>query len=33
MLIMDIDFLLDIDKLMCDEEGENKYLLPVFVPA
>jgi hypothetical protein len=27
------DFLLDLDKLMCEEEGEKKYLLPVFVPA
>jgi len=33
MLIMDTDFLLDLDKLMCEEEGEKKYLLPVFVPA
>jgi hypothetical protein len=33
MLILDIDFLLDLDKLMCEEEGENKYLLPVFVLA
>jgi hypothetical protein len=30
---MDTDFLLDLDKLMCKEEGEKKYLLPVFVPA
>jgi hypothetical protein len=22
---MDIEFLLDLDKLMCEEEGENKY--------
>jgi hypothetical protein len=25
--------LLDLDKLMCEEEGEKKYLLLVFVPA
>jgi hypothetical protein len=30
---MDTDFLLDINKLICEEEGENKYHLPVFVPA
>jgi hypothetical protein len=30
---MDTDFLLYLDKLMCEEEGENKYLLPLFVPA
>jgi hypothetical protein len=30
---MGTDFLLDLDKIMCEEEGENKYLLPVFVPA
>jgi hypothetical protein len=30
---MDTDFLLGLYKLMCEEEGENKYLLPVFVPA
>ena len=33
MLIMDIDFLLDQYKLMCEEEGEKKYRLPVFVPT
>jgi hypothetical protein len=33
MLIMVTDFLLDLDKLMCEEEGEEKYLSPVFVPA
>ena len=33
MLIMDTEFLLDLDKLMCEEEGEKKYLLPVFVPT
>ena len=33
MLIMDTDFILDLDKLMCEEEGEKKYLLPVFVPT
>jgi hypothetical protein len=33
MLIMVTDFLLDLDKLMYEEEGENKYLLPVFVLA
>jgi hypothetical protein len=27
------DFLLGLDKLMCEEEGENKYILSVFVPA
>ena len=26
MLIVDIDFLLGLDKLMCEEEGEKKYL-------
>jgi hypothetical protein len=30
---MDTDFLLDLDKLMREEEGEKKYILPVFVPA
>ena len=30
---MDTDFLLDLHKIMCEEEGENKYLLLVFVPA
>ena len=30
---MDTDFLLGLDKLMCEEEGEKKYLLLVFVPA
>jgi hypothetical protein len=33
MLIVDTSFLLDLDKLMCEEEGEKKYLLLVFVPA
>jgi hypothetical protein len=33
MLIMDTDFLLDLHKLMHEEEGEKEYLLPVFVPA
>jgi hypothetical protein len=33
MIIMGTNFLLDLDKLMCEEEGENKYLLSVFVPA
>ena len=33
MLIMVTDFLLYLDKLMCEEEGENKYILPAFVPA
>jgi hypothetical protein len=33
MLIMDTDFLLGLDKLMCEEEGEKKYHLPVFFPA
>ena len=27
------DFLLDLGGLVCEEEGENKYLLPVFVPT
>jgi hypothetical protein len=30
---METDFLLDLYKLMYEEEGENKYLLPMFVPA
>ena len=30
---MDTEFLLDLDKLMCEEEGEKKHLLQVFVPA
>jgi hypothetical protein len=30
---MDTDFLLDLDKLICEEEGEKKYLLPVLVPT
>jgi hypothetical protein len=30
---MVIDFLLDLDKPVCEEEGEKKYLLPVFVPT
>ena len=33
MIILDTDFLLDLDKLMCEEEREKKYLLPVFVPT
>ena len=33
MLIMDNDFLLGLDKLMCEEEGEKKYLLSMFVLA
>jgi hypothetical protein len=33
MLIMDTEFLLDLYKLMYEEEGEKKYLLPTFVPA
>jgi hypothetical protein len=33
MLNMDTDFLSDLYKLMCEEEGEKKYLLPAFVPA
>jgi len=33
MLILDTDFLLDLDKLMCEEEEVKKYLLLVFVPA
>jgi hypothetical protein len=27
------DFLLDLGGLVCEEEGEEKYLLLVFVPA
>jgi hypothetical protein len=27
------DFLLDLGVLVCEEEGEKKYLLPMFVPA
>jgi hypothetical protein len=30
---MVIDFLLDLGGLVCEKEGEKKYLLPVFVPA
>jgi hypothetical protein len=30
---MDTEFLLDLYKLMYEEEGEKKYLLPVFIPA
>jgi hypothetical protein len=30
---MATEFLLDLDKLMCEEKGEKKYLLPVFVPG
>jgi hypothetical protein len=30
---MDTDFLLDLYKLMHEEEGEKKYLLSTFVPA
>ena len=30
---MDTNFLLDLYKLMYEEEGEKKYILPVFVPA
>jgi hypothetical protein len=30
---METDFLLDIYKLMHEEEGEKKYLLSMFVPA
>ena len=33
VLIMVNEFLLDIGGLVCEEEGEKKYLLPVFVPA
>jgi hypothetical protein len=33
VLIMVTDFLLDLGGLVCEEEGEKKYLLPVFVPA
>jgi hypothetical protein len=27
------DFLLDLGGLVCEKEGDDKYLLPVFVPA
>jgi hypothetical protein len=27
------EFLLDLGGLVCEEEGEKKYLLPVFIPA
>ena len=27
------DFLLDLGGLVCEEEGEKKHLLPVFIPA
>jgi hypothetical protein len=30
---MDTEFFLDLYKLMHEEEGEKKYLLPMFVPA
>jgi hypothetical protein len=30
---MVIDFLLDLGGLVCEKEGEKKYLLLVFVPA
>jgi hypothetical protein len=30
---MDTDLLLDLYKLMYEEEGENKYLLPMFFPT
>jgi hypothetical protein len=30
---MDTDFLLDLDKLMCEEEGENKYLFTGVCPC
>jgi hypothetical protein len=33
MLIMETDFLLDLYKLMYEEEGEKKYLLSMFVPT
>jgi hypothetical protein len=33
VLIMVTDFLLDLGGLVCEKEGEKKYLLPVFVPA
>ena len=33
MLNMDTDFLSYLYKLMYEEEGEKKYLLPVFVAA
>ena len=32
MLIMDTDFLLDLDKLMCEEEEEKKYLFTGVCP-
>jgi hypothetical protein len=30
---MDTDFLSYLGGLVCEKEGEKKYLLPVFVPA
>ena len=33
VLIMVNDFLLDLGGLVCEEEGEKKYLLLAFVPA
>ena len=33
VLIMVTDLLLYLGGLVCEREGENKYLLPVFVPA
>jgi hypothetical protein len=33
VIIIVTDFLLDLGGLVCEEEGEKKYLLLVFVPA
>ena len=33
MFIIVTAFLLDLFVLVCEKEGENKYLLSVFVPA
>ena len=33
VFIMVTKFLLDLGGLVCEEEGEKKYLLPVFVLA
>jgi hypothetical protein len=33
VLNMDTDFLLDLDKLMCEEEGEKKYLFTGVCPC
>ena len=33
MIIMDTDFLLDLDKLICEEEGEKEYLFTGVCPC